>query len=535
MASESLCPNVDAIASYVGGQPPESDVDALEEHLDACSACARVIVEVLGERRTGSGRPSRPRPRIFQTAQLIAGRYEVIKFLGAGGMGEVYEVEDRSLAERVALKTVGATIALDPAAVTHFRAEAALARKVTHRNVCRVFDLGVDVDATPTGNGTPAATPFLTMELIPGRALSDHIRTGDRFSPEDVTAIARGLAHGLEAAHEAGVLHRDLKSDNVLLAPRSLGGFRPVITDFGLAAAANSNGTRGQLCPSGTSATYGTFPYVAPERLRGAGDTLATDIYSLGVIMFELATGALLLRRPSPQTFGALPATTPLGAVIRRCLDPKPDRRPATAAEVAAALEGERAIATAPLGSRPAGGKRWWALGAAGAALALTLSFVIAARGRAPAAPTIVTPPAPVGTTVVSPQPAPADLEPPAPAPALAGAEDTRAAPKARPARHPRPVATPPATKPAEESPQTLLASAETHLRAGRIDEACAEGRAAARAAPGLPAAWEFLGRCSMRLGEPAEARDAYRQYLQLAPDGKNAVFIRAIVGEQAP
>ena len=292
-----MCPSVDVIASYVGGQPLEGSLDALETHLDACSACARVVIETLGAQRIGSSEPERARPRIFQAGQLIAGRYEVIAFLGAGGMGEVYEAQDRELGEQVALKTVGAAIARDPAAVARAKAEAQLARKVTHRNVCRVFDLGIDVD-TGSGDGAPSSTPFLTMELIRGRALSDYIRTGEPFSSDDVIEIARAIARGLEAAHEAGVLHRDLKCDNVLLAPRSPSGFRPVITDFGLAAAATSTAALGRKWPSMTPPLYGTRPYVAPERLAGAADTSATDIYSLGVVMFELATGALLRACP---------------------------------------------------------------------------------------------------------------------------------------------------------------------------------------------------------------------------------------------
>jgi hypothetical protein len=537
MESESLCPSVDVIASYVGGRPMEGGLDALESHLDACSACARVVIETAGAHRTGSDRPAYARPRIFQPGQLIAGRYEVVAFLGAGGMGEVYEVQDRELGERVALKTVGAAISLDPAAVVRFKAEAQLGRKVTHRNVCRVFDLGIDVDATSAG-GPPVATPFLTMELIRGRALSDHIRAGDRFSADEVVGIARAIARGLEAAHEAGVLHRDLKCDNVLLAPRSPRGFRPVITDFGLAAAVTSTGAIGRPWSSRTPPLYGTRPYVAPERLTGAADTSATDIYSLGVVMFELAAGSLLARGPLPATFDALETATPLGAVIRRCLEANPQRRP-TAADVLAALEGESAIVTERIGSRSHRRRKWWSLGAAAASVALATSLIWAGKERAPAASAVVLSApsadhatAPSRAAAASPAAAspaaasslgPAPVRSPGPPPA-----SKRRARQALPQVSPRPV-----EDADRDETRHLLESAEARLRAGRIEEACVEGRAAARHAPASSAAWEFLGRCYMRLGEPAEARDCYRRYLQLAPTGTNAVFIRAIVEEQ--
>ncbi len=535
MRSESSCPSVEAIVSYVGGRPMEGSLDGLESHLDACSACARVVIEVAGAPRSGSDQP-RARPRIFQPGQLVAGRYEVVAFLGAGGMGEVYEVQDRELGERVALKTVGAAMSLDRAAVARFKAEAQLARKVTHRNVCRVFDLGIDVDTT-SGAGTPTSTPFLTMELIRGRALSDHIRAGDAFSPDEIVAIARALARGLEAAHEAGVLHRDLKCDNVLLAPRSPRGFRPIITDFGLAAAATGTAALGRTASSGTRPLlYGTRPYVAPERLAGAADTTATDIYSLGVVMFELATGALLARGAVPAMFELLPPSLPMAPVIRRCLERKPDHRPATAAEVVAALDDESAIVTARIDAASPRAKRWWVLGAVAASIALASPLILAGKRHAPEADRIAMPPAPpadraLSSAATAPSPIAAPSAPVAPT-------LSRGAP-ATPKRHPRKrlgqaeASSTPVVSP--DTPQPLLDSAEAHLRGGRIEEACVEGRAAARQAPAFPAAWEFLGRCYMRLGEPAEARDYYRRYLQLAPSGPKAVFIRAIVDEQAP
>lgn len=520
-SSESLCPSADVIASYVGGRPMNGSLDGLETHLDACSACARVVIEAAGAHRTGSDQPERARPRIFQAGQLIAGRYEVVAFLGAGGMGEVYEVQDRELGERVALKTVGAAISLDRAAVTRFKAEAQLARKVTHRNVCRVFDLGIDVDAA-SNDGTSSSTPFLTMELIRGRALSDHIRAGERFGPDEIIAIASAIAEGLEAAHEAGVLHRDLKCDNVLLAPRPLNGFRPIITDFGLAAA-TSTAAVSATWPSRTTALYGTRPYVAPERLAGAADTAATDIYSLGVVMFELATGLLLARGPMPATFDALPPTNPLAAVIRRCLEPRPDRRPATVAEIVAALDARN-------GARPPRVRRRWVFGAVAASIALGSPFMFAARRHATEAGRIAILPAQLDQATPSSRAARSPDRSAAPGPGLAVVRDAPPIRKRRARKILPQVDTVPASAALKDAPRSALDIAEAHLRAGRLEEACAEGRATARHAPAFPAAWEFLGRCYMRLGEPDEARNYYGRYLELAPAATNAVFIRAIV-----
>jgi len=446
-------------------------------------------------------------------------------------MGEVYEARDRELGDRIALKTVSAAISLDAGAVSRFKAEAQLARKVTHRNVCRVFDFGVHVERR--GNeDVPTLTPFLTMELIRGRALSDHLLGGQRFTNEEALAIARQIARGLEAAHEAGVLHRDLKSDNVLLLPASRDHFRVVLTDFGLAAAIM--GDAGDPGPSRGGSINGTRAYLAPERLAGARATTASDVYSLGVVMYELVTGTLGGEGADPNRFSALPDSAPIAPLIRACLTAEPRQRPANSAEVLRALDDlEQALpvptATAADAHRRKGPRRrtwWWAVSPViASALAMSLLFhrdpgAATSRARAGSGYSLSEQ---VQTQVAGP-PAPA----PQPAVVATAAIPTAAPSKRLARRSPRMQR----SRTAVAAARDLLQSAEEHLRSGSIEEACLLGHEAAQRAAEAPAVWEFLGRCLMRLGEPREARLCYRRFLALKPDDANALFIEAIIDE---
>ena len=538
MGSSRLCPSVEEIASYVDGRLARWQFDELEAHLDVCNDCACVVVECAGTYRSGAD-PQRPHPRIFHPEQLIAGRYEIVSFLGAGGMGEVYEARDRELGERVALKTVSAAISLDVAAVARFKAEAQLARKVTHRNVCRVFDLGIHVE-DGAGEEAPALTPFLTMELIRGRALSDLIRAGTRFSDDEARAVARQIARGLEAAHEAGVLHRDLKSDNVLLLPAARDHFRVVLTDFGLAAAAIVEDANDPAPSKGTS-LCGTRAYLAPERLAGARATAASDVYSLGVVMYELVMGAMD-DGGGEARFEALTPSAPMASVIRACLAPEPRQRLANAAEVLKALDDDlqRSTVAATTDDTPRRHERprrrlwWWAVGPAVACalLASRLTPSGVARSRAASAP--VASEAPVTS---SPAPPAAMPMPPPPQPTVAAATPSAVPVVTLPAATTRRLGRRPSRSGAPVSDlaarRSLLELAEQRLRSGSIQEACLLGRQAGDRAPKSPAVWEFLGRCFMRLGEPHEAREHYKKYLALAPGRPNEVFIKAMIDDE--
>ncbi|MBL9017014.1 MAG: serine/threonine protein kinase, partial [Myxococcales bacterium] len=210
--------------------------------------------------------------RTFAIGTKMGERYQLARFIAAGGMGEVYEAEDTELDVRVALKTLRPGLADDPEALARFRREIHVARAVTHPNVCRVFDLGV--------HEGPPRTPFLTMELVRGESLAERIAKQPP-GRETARAILGQILAGLEAAHRAGVIHRDLTPANILLAKD---GERVAITDFGIAVA-NAD--------AAAAVTAGTPPYMAPEVLGGAPPTAASDLYSLGVVMFQLQTGRL--------------------------------------------------------------------------------------------------------------------------------------------------------------------------------------------------------------------------------------------------
>ncbi|HEX2642751.1 MAG TPA: serine/threonine-protein kinase, partial [Thermoanaerobaculia bacterium] len=287
----------------------------------------------------------------FVPGEVIAGRYEVVRFIARGGMGEVYEVEDRELRERVALKTVRSEVARDTIAIERFKREIQLARKVTHPNVCRIFDVAHHRFEGPAGGwtgGEGESLIFLTMELLPGETLADRIRRDGKMAPEAALPIVRQVAEALHAAHQAGVVHRDLKPGNVLLiegrgGPAAAGTPRAVVTDFGLArleGGAESGGGMPALTMT-SAGVIGTPAYLAPEQVDGTEITAAVDIYSLGIVLYEMLTGtvpfvgetALMtavkrLREAPPSPRVHTPGLDPRWeAVILRCLERAPAAR----------------------------------------------------------------------------------------------------------------------------------------------------------------------------------------------------------------
>src|SRR5438309_5723365 len=203
----------------------------------------------------------------FTPGQIIAERYRVVALAGRGGMGEVYRAEDLTLGQVVALKFLPKILSQDAAALTRFHAEVRTARQVSHPNVCRVFDIG-EADRTL----------FLTMEYVDGEDLASVVRRIGRLSPDKATEIARQICAGLAAAHERGVIHRDLKPANVMLD----GAGKIRLTDFGLAGIAASI--------KGAEVRAGTPAYMAPDQLAGPAISRKRDIYSLGVVLFEILT-----------------------------------------------------------------------------------------------------------------------------------------------------------------------------------------------------------------------------------------------------
>lgn len=273
----------------------------------------------------------------FLPGRLIAGRYRIIALLGKGGMGEVYRADDLTLGQAVALKFLPDAAASDPALLERFRNEVRIARRISHPNVCRVYDVG-EVDGQT----------FFTMEYVDGEDLASLLRRIGRLPQDKAVEIARQLCAGLAAAHAKGVLHRDLKPANIMLDGRG----QVVITDFGLAGVADD--IRGAEVRSGTPA------YMAPEQLAGKEVSTRSDIYALGLVLYEVFTGK---RAFAEKTTGALAAhadRTPsrpssvvkdldpiVEKVILRCLETDPAARPAAALSVAAALPGGDPLAAA--------------------------------------------------------------------------------------------------------------------------------------------------------------------------------------------
>ncbi len=273
----------------------------------------------------------------FQAGERVAGRYSIVRFLAQGGMGEVYEAIDEELHERVALKTLRSELPGDEQARARFRREIQLARKVTHRNVCRIFDLGSDGD-----------TVFLTMELLAGVTLGDRLARDERMRLPEALPILEQIAAALEAAHHAGVVHGDLKPSNVMLVDGGRGATRVVITDFGLARGRSPHDAG--LPASG--AVVGTPAYMAPEQVADEEVGAAADLYALGVVMYRMATGVLPFVADTAQATAALrltgaprpprelaPDLDPRWeAAIARCLRREPAARFAHARDVVAAL-----------------------------------------------------------------------------------------------------------------------------------------------------------------------------------------------------
>ncbi len=309
--------------------------------------------------------------RGIPTGTLLAGRFRVGRFIAAGGMGEVYEAEDTVLDEQVALKIIAPAIADSPRAMARFRREVHLARKVTHASVCRIYDLfSHDLGSAPGSEKRPGRLDFLSMELLQGETLQARIQRLGRLRPEDALDIVGRLIEGLDAAHRSGIVHRDLKGANVMLVPDG-SGERVVITDFGLARRATPGDAQGSPDASDRGLTQtgwmlGTPATMAPEQITGDPITTATDIYALGVLMYEMVTGrlpfeagsrqeAIYLRLhadPTPPRAFAPELDRPWQKVILKCLERRPQDRFATVRDISAELGADCSDAWRAISSR---------------------------------------------------------------------------------------------------------------------------------------------------------------------------------------
>ena len=280
----------------------------------------------------------------FVPGTLLGARYQIVKILGQGGMGAVYQARDQELDRIIALKVIRPDLAADPSILQRFKQELILSRHVTHKNVVRIFDLG-EADGTK----------FITMEFVDGEDLRSLLRRNGKSSAKQAVAIVQQICRALDAAHAEGVIHRDLKPQNVMCDPQG----RVVVMDFGLARSLESDGM------TQTGALVGTLEYMSPEQALGTTLDQRSDLFALGLIFYELLTGkapykadtaiASLMKRTHERAVPAsdIDASVPLSlsTIVSRCLEREPKDRYQSAAKVIEELEAwsnDRVEATSP-------------------------------------------------------------------------------------------------------------------------------------------------------------------------------------------
>jgi tetratricopeptide (TPR) repeat protein/predicted Ser/Thr protein kinase len=311
--------------------PAAIDPDATLVDADATLAPGTSV------RRSSSPPSSRMAPApdsaaVFQIGALVGGRYEILQLLGEGGMGAVYKATDRELDRFVALKVIRRELASNPAILARFKQELLLSHQVTHRNVIRIYDLG-----------EAEGVKFITMEFIKGEDLRSLILEKQKFSPEEAVEVIQQVCQALDAAHRVGVIHRDLKPQNIMQDPTG----RILVMDFGLARTVEGDGM------TQTGAIVGTMAYMSPEQALGKDLDQRSDIFALGLILFELLTGktpfhaesalASLIKRTQERAISVsdIDAQIPgaLTAIVSRCLERDLNQRYQTVAAILADLD----------------------------------------------------------------------------------------------------------------------------------------------------------------------------------------------------
>jgi len=509
---DGYCLAEDVIHALACGGLEESQRSQALAHLDDCELCQALLADEVRALPQSASAEDAGLPTLIQIDALVAGRYRIKRFVARGGMGEVYEAWDVLLAERVALKTINplAASADQLKAGARFKQEVQLSRRVADPHVCRMYEFGQHL---VRGFGTLS---YLTMEFIEGQTLGARLRQGPQLGMEEVVALSRQMLRGLAAAHGVGVLHRDFKSDNVMLRAESPlhGSLHAVVMDFGLARVLGDQAHR----LTERHELVGSAAYMAPEQLEeGSALSEATDIYAFGVVLYEMLTGhlpfegksavAVALKRltqsappPSlyvPELAGAW------DALVLRCLERDVERRFTSTEQVIAALD---SVAAEPVPVRVAvAPRRRHRIVLALAALVMVAGAVriVASRPNGGAAPS-ATAPVPVPPTVThalqpSPEASPVAAPPEPPAPPLG--ESPPAPPSVAVSEVPPGAATDrPAAAPTSAVP--------------------AAPRRAARAKPRTPAAPDTAAEAPAPPPRPADVREVF---FMEAPGGPQA------------
>ncbi|MGC1478291.1 MAG: tetratricopeptide repeat protein [Terriglobales bacterium] len=268
---------------------------------------------------------------VFQMGDMLGGRYEILLLLGEGGMGAVYKAADRELDRFVALKVIRPELASNPSILARFKQELLLAHQVTHRNVIRIYDLG-----------EAEGVKFITMEFIEGKDLRSIIREKQKFAPEEAVEVIQQVCQALDAAHTVGVIHRDLKPQNIMQDPAG----RILVMDFGLARTLEGDGM------TQTGAIVGTMEYMSPEQALAKDLDQRSDLFALGLILYEMLTGktpfqaesalASLIKRtqeratPVSDIDNQIPGA--LSGIVSKCLERDLNERYQSAAAILADL-----------------------------------------------------------------------------------------------------------------------------------------------------------------------------------------------------
>ncbi len=322
----------DAVGAGALTPPPLSNAPASDAPTLPHGTAIPGATQALPYARQGSppSTPSVSSIAAFQGLQpgvLFGGRYEILGVLGQGGMGAVYKARDRELDRLIALKVIRPELATDPAILARFKQELILSRNITHKNVVRIFDLG-----------EAEGIRFISMEYIDGEDLRTILRRDGKFAPQEAIAVVEQVCRALDCAHSEGVIHRDLKPQNIM---RDKSG-RIVVMDFGLARSLGDSGL------TQTGALVGTLEYMSPEQAMGSTLDQRSDIFSVGLIFFELLTGkapykadtaiASLMKRTreDAQSASDVEASVPktLSAIVSRCLEREPANRYHSAVEL---------------------------------------------------------------------------------------------------------------------------------------------------------------------------------------------------------